>query len=96
MPWYKCFVAGKNFPGELVGETSPVGFYTTRFAHAGSPEEAEVKALDELRKDARLKLPDEASASPESRVYFEKVVEVSASEVPLKEKAFVWYVMDES
>ncbi len=96
MPWFKCFVHGKNFPGELIEETSPVGFYTIRFAEAASPEEAEMKALDELKKDTRLKLPDGLSTPQESRVYFEEIVEVSAGEIPLTSQAFVWYSGDES
>jgi len=96
MPWYKCFVHGKDFPGELISQKSAAGFYTTRFAQAGSPEEAELKVLAELKRDPRLKLPEGLSAPEKSRLFFEDIVEIRADEVPLAEEPFAWYVGDET
>jgi hypothetical protein len=58
MKWYKCFVAGENFPGVLIDDKEPVGFYTTRFVQAVNGEDAEMKVLESLRHEESLKLPE--------------------------------------
>lgn len=58
MPTYKCFVRGENFPGVLIGEDEPIGFYTTRFVQAPSPAAAELACVDALRAAPKLQLPD--------------------------------------
>ncbi len=50
MPYFKCFIEGQNFPGELVGASEPIGFYVTRFIEASSAKEAEQKVLENLKK----------------------------------------------
>lgn len=50
MPFYACLMRGENFVLSLEGEPKePYGFYTTRCVEAGSPDQAELKALDVLR-----------------------------------------------
>ena len=77
MPLYRCLILGENFPGVLLGETEPVGFYTTRFVEAAHPEEAESLALEMLRHDKALKVPPEARAK-DARIHFEQIEEVPA------------------
>lgn len=43
--WFRCFIEGKHFPGVLLNEKGTVGFYTTRFVQAESPEQAELEAV---------------------------------------------------
>ena len=41
MPLFRCSIRGENFPGELIGLTTAVGFHATRFVDAESATEAE-------------------------------------------------------
>jgi len=94
MPWFKCFVAGHNFPGNLVDESLPVGFYTTCFVEASSLDTAEAEALKSLRKDKRLKLPKGLIPPIDAKVFIEEIIEIPAQEVPHQREGFVWYVME--
>ena len=48
MAWFRCFIHGENFPGELIGSAVPVGFYVIRFVEADDAAEAETLALRAL------------------------------------------------
>ncbi|MBQ0720632.1 MAG: hypothetical protein KBT88_05910 [Gammaproteobacteria bacterium] len=69
------------------------GFYTTRFILAGSPAEAEMKTLDNLRHAISLKLSGGISPSAEAKVYFEEIVEVPESELLENQAGFIYYAM---
>lgn len=90
MPWFKCFIEGENFPGVLLDSDTPVGFYTTRWVEASSPDEAELIALDELRREEVFQVAADQK-SKDARVHFTEIVEVSAPEGPNTGAA--WYVM---
>jgi hypothetical protein len=47
--WYKCFIAGENFPGQLIDQDYLIGFYTTRFVQAAGEEDAESVGLEFLK-----------------------------------------------
>lgn len=94
MKWYKCFVAGENFPGELVGEDCLVGFYTTRFVQAENTESAEMLGLELLRAEDSLQLPDGVTPLDSAKVYFEEIDEVDESEVPETQSGFTFFKMD--
>jgi hypothetical protein len=91
--WFKCFIEGENFPGELIGEESMVGFCTTRYVEADSIEEAESKVMGNLRHEESLKLAEGVKPSEEAKVYFESIEEISKSEVPESDVGFTFYVM---
>ncbi len=93
MAWFKCFIRGENIPGDLVGEKSLVGFYTTRYAEADSTSEAEAIALEQMRDDQRLVLLSPPKDEP--KIYFEEIEEIDRSEVPSETDGFVWYLMEE-
>jgi hypothetical protein len=92
--WYKCFITGENFPGELVDQDYSVGFYTTRFVQAESEEAAELVGLDLLRTEDRLQLPEGVMPSESARVYFEEIMEVGESDVPEIQAGFVFFEME--
>jgi hypothetical protein len=54
MAWFRCFICGENFPGQLIGETQLVGFYVTRFVEATDAAGAEAAALQALRAEPQL------------------------------------------
>jgi hypothetical protein len=104
--WYRCFIRGENFPGQLAVSASPVGaakavtplepvgFYVTRFVEAANAEEAEHTALLLLRSDPKLAAPENYPASAQPRVFFEEVEEVAAEEIPHPQPGFSFYAMD--
>lgn len=88
MPLFRCLIRGENFPGALIGSEEPIGFYTTRFVEAGSPEEAEMLAIGLLRDDANLDVPPEHAS-----VYFEEIEEVPERTEQLPDKGFSFFPM---
>jgi len=94
MPWFRCFIRGENFPGELAGETGLIGFYTTRFVEAASAQQAESLVLEQLRAEPKLAPPAGYKPTGITRVFFEKIAEVAADQVPARQQGFVWYPMD--
>jgi hypothetical protein len=93
MKWFKCFIAGENFPGELINEAELIGFYTTRFVEANTAEEAETAALTRLKKEKSLQLPEGINPPENAKIYFEEIEEVPRNEVPEVEAGFTFYVM---
>ena len=75
MPLYRCFIRGENFPMMRDGEFQLMGFYTTRWVEAPTPEAAETAGVDMLRAEYRFS-DEEKQRAPNARVYFEEVVEV--------------------
>jgi hypothetical protein len=93
MSWYKCFIVGENFPGAIFGESKPIGFYTTRFVEANSPEEAETKALANLKNEQTFSLPPGVARASNAKVYFENIEEVDNSEVNETNMGLSFFVM---
>jgi hypothetical protein len=77
MKLFKCFIEGKNFPLRLDGENPLLGFYTTRFVHAETAEQAELLALELLRSDPNLDL-DPSKRRKDTMVYFESIEEIDS------------------
>lgn len=94
MKWYKCFIAGENFPGHLVGQDYLIGFYATRFVQAESEESAEENCLEMLRTDDRLRLPSGVQPSDAAKVFFEEIAEVHESEVPEFQGGFTFFQIE--
>ncbi len=90
MPWYRCLIEGENFPGSIIGETQPVGFYTTRWIEASSPEDAETAALAALRLEPNFQI-DDAEKTKDAKVYFEEIAEVDGPGGV--NSGAVWFVM---
>jgi len=55
MKKYRLFVCGENFVFKVDDEEQRLGFYTSVFIEAENAEEAELKAVDLLRNDPKLK-----------------------------------------
>src|SRR3546814_8747667 len=79
MPLFRCIICGENFPGTLLGQEELVGFYTTRFVEADSPEQAEIMAIELLRNDPSLDVSSE-HRTQSAKVFFEDIDEVPRSE----------------
>ena len=81
MPVFRCEIVGENFPGLILGEPDPIGFYTTRFIDAPSATEAEQSALAMLRDLPQLQVAPQAR-SDNARIFFERVAELAEGETP--------------
>lgn len=92
MPVFRCFVRGNNFPGKLIGRKQPVGFYTTRFVDAASPEEAEMLVVELLRNDPDLVVAPKYRTK-DAKVYFENIDEVPAETERKPNKGFTFFPM---
>jgi hypothetical protein len=95
MPWFKCFIHGVNFPGELAGESGLVGFYVARFVEAADEQEAESRVLEGLRAEPKLAPPPGYKPAGIARIDFEEIEEVPANEVPAKPSGFAWHSMED-
>lgn len=93
MALFRCFIRGENFPSILDGRSTLLGFYTTRFVEANTPEEAELFVLEQLRRDSSLRLPEGVAQNPDARVYFEEIVEVVDDENQIPNAGFVFFEM---
>jgi hypothetical protein len=95
MAWFRCLIRGENFPGQMIGEAGPVGFYVTRFVEAADTTEAEAAALRALRAEPKMTPPPGHTPSGQARVFFEVVEEVAAADVPPVQTGFAWHPMGE-
>jgi hypothetical protein len=93
MAWFRCFIRGEYFPGQLVGVAGPVGFYVTRFVEADDEAAAELSALQGLQAEPKLTPPPGYTPSGQTRVFFEEIEAVAAEQVPTVQPGFVWYPM---
>lgn len=92
MPLFRCFIRGENFPGKLLGQDDPIGFYTTRFVEADSPEQAELLAAELLRNDKSLEVSPE-HRTQDARIYFENIDEVPGDAEQTPSSGFTFFTM---
>ena len=92
MPLYRVVLNGQNFPGIILGEAGPIGFYTTRFVDADDPNAAETAALELLRSDRSLNVST-AHHTLDARVLIEELDEVPAETERIPNAGFTFYPM---
>jgi len=93
MTLFRCLIRGENFPGELIGQTTAVGFHATRFVEAQSTQEAERIAVAALREEPALTVTAEPRTK-NAKVYFEKIEEVPAETERVPNEGFSFFSMD--
>jgi len=94
MPWYRCLVAGENFPWVRAetGRVELMGFYATRWVEAAGPEEAELKVLEMMRAEDTFQPPEGQPKPKDAKVFFEEIVEVAG---PRTQGGATWFPMNE-
>jgi hypothetical protein len=92
MPLFRCSIRGENFPGELIGLTTAVGFHATRFVDAQSKVEAEQIAVAALRQDAALTVTSEPRVK-NAKVYFEIIEEIPAGTERVPNEGYSFFSM---
>ena len=96
MAWFRCFIRGDNFPGELAGMAGSVGFYVTRFVEVADMEDAEAAAMQTLRAEPKLAPPPGYAPSGQAKVTVEEITEVAAAQVPQVPPGFAWHPMEDA
>lgn len=95
MTRYRVLVNGKNCLLEVDGQVQKHGFYTTRIVSAGSPGEAEGRAIDAVRNLPRLRQVVLNDESDPPFVEAEEVNEVDpAFEEDEKTSGLAFYLED--
>ena len=91
MNCYRLKLRGDNFPLAVDGDSTLVGWYTTRWVTAHDEIDAAARALNGLRKEAPLsEIPEGCGAT----VFYEEIVRVEASEVPAEQGGFTFFPME--
>ncbi len=91
MPLFRCVLRGEHFPGRLLGERKPIGFYTTRYVDADDVDDAELKAVDRLREDPKLQLAPE-HRTKDAKVFVETIEEVPDDTPRVPDSGFSFFV----
>jgi hypothetical protein len=82
MPIFRVALEGRNFWLIMDGGLKRLAFNTTRFVQASDENQAEARALDQLRSDPKLHNTHNHRADP-PEVFIEDIEEVpSAEKVP--------------
>jgi len=92
MPLFACSVRGENFPGAMIGESKPIGFYTTRYVEATSAAAAEAAVLERLRKEPAFNVPASAR-SKDAKIYFDEISEISDDAPQVAGTGFTFFIM---
>ena len=71
---YKVLLNGRNFWTNMDGQLKLMGFYTTRFVEAETPEKAEELAVQLVREDAKLRDAVINDKSDPPMIYVEEIV----------------------
>ena len=94
MALFRVLLHGKGFPGVILGKSSPIGFYATRFVEADNEQEAEVAAVAVLRESHELKVPAE-HRTPGAKVFVEEISNVPQTTERVPNAGFTFYENEE-
>jgi hypothetical protein len=99
MTWYRCLIRGENFlktafgdDGEPLG-VARYGFYATRWVVAGSPRDAEMKALHRLHREKVFEPPAGHPRSADAKVFLEKIEQAKPPQRRIG--GATWFPMDD-
>jgi hypothetical protein len=92
MPYFRCFVRGEDYPGQIIGLSDRVGFFVTRFVEAVDKLRAEQLVVEELEKNLKILLERMETGLGSARLYVEEVSEASSEEAS-NATGFTWYPM---
>ena len=92
MNHYRVLLRGENFLLSLDGQPTRLGFYTVRFVRADTVEEAELLAVDLIRKDQGLRGVLNQRPDP-PMIFAEEIDHVCASSARKQIKGFTFFPM---
>jgi hypothetical protein len=73
MPIFAVMLRGENFVVDLDGKPTRLGFFTTRYVRAPTPEAAEFAAVARVKKDKQLTYSVQRDTSPLPMLYAERI-----------------------
>ncbi|GLQ21813.1 hypothetical protein ACFFUB_05450 [Algimonas porphyrae] len=96
MPIYRCLIEGENFLLDFGDGPERMGFVTTRWIRAASPDDAERQCLAKLKAQGELgtKHPDDTTGL--AKVYFREIVELPKRRFARFGKGFGFFPMGEA
>jgi hypothetical protein len=89
MAYFRVLLNGENFWLHMEGRPRCMGFFTTRFVEARTPDEAELAAVDLLRSEGKLKPLNDPSDSP--RVFASEIEAIEEADVPPVARGFTFF-----
>lgn len=94
MKYYRVLLNGQNFLINYEGKKIYMGFYTTRFVEASNSEEAELKAVNNIRNNEKLKDATlNKSWQKKAKIYLDEIYEIEEKDVQ-RDYGFGWYKME--
>ena len=95
MKKYQLFLNGRNFLINMEGKPQRHGFYTTRWVEAENPDDAELKAVENIKADSELKKCVLNDKDDPPMIYLEEIYELdSFNGVNPPGKGFSFYLED--
>ncbi len=92
MKKYRILIQGKDFHIEVENGNPIIGFYTTRFVEAENPDEAELKAVDLIKNDNKLKNSMKKELNPKPMLFAKEIEELeSFDEVDPPGEGYTFY-----
>jgi hypothetical protein len=91
--YFRVALNGEDFWLQMEGRPQRVGFFTTRFVEASHAQEAELAAVDLLRRDEKLKPLNDRSDPP--GIFADEIEEVDQADVPRVVPGFAFFLDDE-
>lgn len=80
MSRYSVMINGRNFLFEQETGVEAMSFFVIRYVDAANQEEAELRAIDIVRKDPRLEPFYESVTNSQPRLYVEEVFEIEETD----------------
>ena len=78
MKKYRVILNGRNFKIESDGKLQKVGFYTTRWVQAETPQAAELEAIDLVRQDSSLKVAIRNLSDDPPMIYLDALSQIES------------------
>jgi hypothetical protein len=97
MSKYRVLISGENFLLNFDGQVQKLGFYVTRVVDAQNPNDAELAAVDLVRRDSRLKGNVLNQSDDPPMLYAEEIEEVEeSSDGENVDTGFSWFTDGET
>ena len=73
MPFYRILLRGENFVIWNEEGWELVGFYANRWVQAPNPNSAEMRVIEQMRKDPQFQKPEGYQGGPEAKVFVDEI-----------------------
>ena len=92
---FKVMLRGENFMVALEGPVAKLGFFTTRFVEADTPDAAEHAAVELVRQDTRLRGIVRNAPTDPPMIYLDSLSEIPSFDgCPTPGAGYTWFSDD--